>query len=308
VLLACAPPPPAAAPSPPPSPAEPSPAEPAPAAPAPTAPARAPIRLALGQSVELEDDELRFDAYVVEAIEPDPEGAYPAGAGAVVRLVLSGEDLVLTDLGAGYVSTRVVWTASHRVELVTHRAANAPWVELHVDALDADHLRDVRSIHVARGAAEAIGGGVALRFVSHGHKHVMAGGPESPLLVSVAYEVAGEAPAEQHLSLHPPEEASWRWRDYHLRLTRYEYDAFMDLEVGRMTLQPAEIEVPGAADGDRDPCAEGERILRLPPGRSGHWAARRWPVARGRAAGRAGSPGVSIATKRSGRAMPCARR
>ena len=37
---------------------------------------------------------------------------------------------------------------------------------------------------------------------------------------------------------YPPQENTWRWRDWHFTLGKYEYDDFMDLTIERLKGEP----------------------------------------------------------------------
>jgi hypothetical protein len=223
-------------------------------APAPTVPAskedaavtppREPIRLALGETRELHDLErlelLDFEIEEIAAAPEDPE-AYPAGFGVTVRLSVAGETVTLTRLSAGYDSALVAWTGSYRIELVEVSDGQPVKVGLHIDRIGEQPISgSVTRVRVERGGTVALGDDLALRFLGHGHKRVMTGGPPSPLMVDVEYR-AGDRRLEEvthYLHLELDDGRSWRWRDRRVELIEHGYDRFMVLEVARLPLLP----------------------------------------------------------------------
>ena len=203
------------------------------------------MRIELDQSVDLADGaRLGLTGYEVESIAADPDGVYPAGSGATVRLQVDGTVVVLTELSSGYDSSRVGWSRKHRVELLAH-GGSPPWVDLAVDRVGPEIVAgSSRKERVTRGGTVTLDGDIAMKFRAHGHKHVMAGGPKSPLIVRVTYLAGERSPKQADINLWPPEKAEWRWQDHRFRLLDYSYDDFMALEVARLQRTPVAAAAP----------------------------------------------------------------
>jgi len=203
---------------------------------------RAPLVLERGKPQQLPGDlQVELLSYVIEEIVAE-EGE-TVGDSAVVTLKVGAAKLTLMDAPEGFGSGPVAWIGPHRFTLRDHMPDK---VDLYIDRLANTAVADsARTVRVARRESVQLDGDLHLRFVSHGHKMVMKGGPPSPLMVSVEYrqqtKVADDTTAAQVLDsqtyyLHPPEEATWRWREYRFRLLQHEYDQWMKLEVEQLRL------------------------------------------------------------------------
>jgi hypothetical protein len=95
-------------------------------------------------------------------------------------------------------------------------------------------------VTVKRGVEAKLPDGARLSFRSHGHKHTMVGGPESPLIIHGAFAKPGGKPEEFDVSVHVSESRMFTLGGgYMFALGKYEYDGFMELEYfGRIPPPP----------------------------------------------------------------------
>ena len=193
-----------------------------------------PLELTDYVAVELVD-------YVIEQTAP-PDDTQAPEHGVVISLRVDGYDVSLYQSAAVGAPGAVAWVSDYRVE-VAGDDPSGPWVDLHIDRIGPDRVpKSVHSVRVTRGQTIELGDGATMEFTGHGHKSVMAGGPPSPLLVRVTYRDAVGHSEDDQASLHPPEEATWHWRDHELVLGEYAYDDYMVLELARLALTPAALE------------------------------------------------------------------
>lgn len=83
---------------------------------------------------------------------------------------------------------------------------------------------------VKRDERITLGDGLDVTFTRHGHKHVMAGGPPSPLIVRyVHHGPDGDVDGETRAQLD--ESRMFAMEGYLLELVAHEYDAWMDLRM-----------------------------------------------------------------------------
>lgn len=241
LLGACAHPTPATTPMTPTTPPPPAPTSPAPAA------ASVPLvkdqRLALGGGVTV-----HFTDVVVEAIEASPDGAYPGGSGITLALIFEGmgapERREISLLSAGYASVPAAWFDRYRVTVTA--------VE---DPLRAPRLRVVaervgervrpgapRSVRVERGGEVALEDATMV-FLGHSSKH-SDGREPSPLMVAVEYRAPGGPPDRSERNVGADDRPQrWSWRDYRFTIAAHAYDAWMQLSIERLELEPVS---PGA--------------------------------------------------------------
>lgn len=194
----------------------------------------APLDLTDWVSVSLVD-------YLVEQTEHANATEAPEH-GVNISLEVDGYDIEMYQSAAVGAPGAVAWVSDYRVEIAGHDP-NGPAVDLHIDRIGPDRVAgSARVVRVERGQTIELGDGATMEFRNHGHKRVMAGGPSSPLLVRVTYRDAGGGAEDSQASLHPPEEATWRWRDNEMVLTEHDYGVYMVLEVARLELVPVELE------------------------------------------------------------------
>jgi hypothetical protein len=203
--------------------------------------------LHLHQAVALDGGaSLEVEQVVIESIEagPDDPGAYPAGSGIDVTVVVRQDGnehrVTLTRL-EGYVSQPTRWVDPFRITLLDVASPHRdPQVSLLVQRplspLPAD--APAHSVRLVKGGPDVdIDADTRLRLVEHGHKIGMDASP-SPLIVAVQWLVSGFDPEPQGVNLGPaPAPLRWRWRDLDLTVTDYAYDEWMELSVRRHPLQ-----------------------------------------------------------------------
>ena len=201
----------------------------------PSAPVRTPLQLNLSETIELADGTtVTYDGYV----------EHPSGS-AGVTLQFDEQSLVLVDDSAGHHATG--WVAGHRLTLGAQVSYSK--VELFIDqrsqTVAADHTTSLR---IERGTPVPLDDGLLLSFRAHGHKHVMSGGPSSPLIVRMEYlrpvspgSADTQSIEQASYNLFPPASATWQWRDYQFQLRDHAYDRWMDLEISRLEMVPASL-------------------------------------------------------------------
>jgi hypothetical protein len=72
--------------------------------------------------------------------------------------------------------------------------------------------------------------GLKLTFKGHGHKTVMAGGPSSPLVIAMEYDLKGKKDFNTY-SVYPDENETWSWEGRYFYMGAYEYNSSMKLKV-----------------------------------------------------------------------------
>jgi hypothetical protein len=74
--------------------------------------------------------------------------------------------------------------------------------------------------------------GLTIRFLSHSHKRTMAGGPSSPLIIYMDYELGNEKQEQHQRNLQVDEgDKQWTWKQYRFELVDYRYGDWMKLVV-----------------------------------------------------------------------------
>lgn len=216
---------------------------PPPSAPAPAAPAirttlHANERLPLGGGVTV-----HFKNVTVESIEASPDGSYPAGSGVTLALVFEGVGAPVSReislLSAGYESVREAWFEGYRVEVVeVEEPTRAPRLVVIAEQV-SDRVRpgEPRTVRVQRGGEVELGA-TRMRFLGHSTKHIDAG-ESPPLLVAVEYQPPRAEP--ERFETNVGTEAGpqrWRWRDYRFTIEAHAFDAWMQLSIARLELEP----------------------------------------------------------------------
>lgn len=183
-----------------------------------------------------QDNELRVQSVVIESIEPSPDGAYPAGSGIDVEVVMQrGQYEVrgtMTSLSEGYTSRPIAWLEQYRVTLVdVADPHNAPKVSLLVERLsDGDATGEPHRGRLSKDTPITLSDGTELRFLGHSHKSVSAG-MTSPLMISVAWAVPGYEAVDQHTSIETDGERTFEWHDHVVKVVEWQYDDWMDVEI-----------------------------------------------------------------------------
>jgi hypothetical protein len=201
------------------------------------------LRLTREQPLELTDFvEVSLVDYVIEQTAPPPNSTEAPQHGVTIQLEVDGYDVPLYQSAAVDAPGAVAWIGDYRVEVAGHDPG-LPSVDLHIDRIGPARVGDsTRTERIAKGETIDLGDGATMEFRSHGHKRVKAGGPSSPLLVRVTYRDGTGSSEDSQASLHPPEEATWRWRDHEFVLTEHDYGVYMVLEVARLSLAPVVLE------------------------------------------------------------------
>lgn len=79
-----------------------------------------------------------------------------------------------------------------------------------------------------------LGNGLKVTFDAHSHKRVMIGGPPSPLIVYMTFEL-GSVKESASFNVHMEEgPAMFSWKDYTFEIKGHEYDRAMTLVVTRV--------------------------------------------------------------------------
>lgn len=195
-------------------------------------------RLALGGGVTV-----HFKDVVVEDIAASPDGSYPAGSGVTSTLIFegSGEPVrrEISLLSPGYTSVREAWFERTRVTVLDVKdPLRAPRLVVTAEQV-SDRVRPGAPIvaRVERGGELALG---AATFVFHGHtsKHIDAG-ERPPLLVAGEYRAPGAEPERFEINVGADDRPQqWSWRDYRFTITAHAYDAWMQLSIARLELEP----------------------------------------------------------------------
>ncbi|RMH40087.1 MAG: hypothetical protein D6689_14835 [Deltaproteobacteria bacterium] len=222
------------------------------AAPAPAPPGGAPAResgadaeppshaieLSPGHPVTVGGVALALDRVTTAvAIAPDGRGE----SEVMVATLRVGDATVDLSAGDGDRDTPAAWAGDVRVDLVDIdrdsvrvRASRAtgPVVDDRTVTLE-------RRRPSGRDGGVPIGPDVAIARWSHGHKHMRAGGPESPLVVRLRLQRAGQPSWHTvEVNLRPPEERTFTWREYQFELVDFDYGQRMTLRVQRRALVP----------------------------------------------------------------------
>jgi len=200
-------------------------------------PKRSPVELLLDQPVTFDEETFALRSFVLEEIAPDPNGsaAYPGGSGLTLTIETPSGSVALSELPAAYGPVKVGWTTEHRVELIGHDTRR-PSVAVYIDRIGEPLAETRHQLRIARSARIALGTST-MRFDSHGHK-IIEEGQTSPLIVRVTYEPDSRHPEEASYNVELERRPWWRWHDYELAIVGYEYDAFMELAVTRLALEP----------------------------------------------------------------------
>ena len=233
-----------------PAPLQPQPTPPPPIdAPAsPVTPPRPNLTLAREQRVPLQPGgaaTLRYDNLVLEDIAASPDGSYPAGSGITLDLILDGgaapQRVPLTLLSSGYRSRPSAWFGEFRVTLLDVKDPHrAPRVELALERVSA-RLRPgaPQVVRVDLGQSIALDDDIRVEFLGHSTKHIDKGEPP-PLMVALRYHVPGEPPLSTEFNVGSDDRPqTWTWRDYHFTILASGYNAYMQLALARLQLDPA---------------------------------------------------------------------
>lgn len=210
----------------------------APASPAPRMTLAPNERLPLGGGVTV-----HFEGVTVESIEASPDGSYPGGSGITLMLIFEGMGAPvrreISLLSAGYESVREAWFERWRVEVVeVEDPSRKPRLVVTAEQV-TERVRPGQPIaaRLQRGAEIELGS-TRMKFLGHSTKQIEAG-EAPPLLVALEYQPF-RAEAER-FELHVGTEArpqGWSWRDYRFNVEAQAYDAWVQLSIARLELEP----------------------------------------------------------------------
>jgi len=97
--------------------------------------------------------------------------------------------------------------------------------------------RPLATFRIARGKSVNLPGGVRLRFLGHGHKHVAAGGPSSPLIVNTELVRGRGQPVEASANVQLEDTRLFELDGLMFELVAHDYDAWMQLRYfGKLAL------------------------------------------------------------------------
>ncbi|WAS91056.1 hypothetical protein [Nannocystis punicea] len=197
-------------------------------------------RLALGGGVTV-----HFSNVTVESIAASPDGSYPAGSGITLALIFEGLGAPVSReislLSAGYESVREAWFDRYRVEVVeVEDPTRAPRLVVVAEQV-TERVRPGEPIaaRVQRGGEVELGS-TRMKFLGHSTKHIEAGEPP-PLLVAVEYQPFRAAPERLETHVGTEERPQrWRWRDYLFTIEAQAFDAWLQLSIARLELEPVQ--------------------------------------------------------------------
>lgn len=197
-------------------------------------------RLALGGGVTV-----HFSRVIVEEIAASPGGDYPAGSGITTSLIFEGLGAPVSReislLSPGYESVREAWFDRYRIEVVdVLDPTRAPRLELVAGRL-TDRVRpgEPRVVRVERGGEVALET-ANMTFLGHSTKHIDAG-ESPPLMVAVEYQTTRSAPERVETNVGTEDRPQrWSWRDYLFTIDAHAYDAWMQLSIARLELEPVQ--------------------------------------------------------------------
>lgn len=195
-------------------------------------------RLALGGGVTV-----HFTGVVVEEIAASPDGNYPGGSGITLALVFEGmgapERREISLLSAGYDSVREAWFSRYRVTVVDVKdPLRHPHLEVIAERI-SDRVRPGAPIaaRLERGAKLELGS-ATMTFHGHSTKHIDQG-ELPPLMIAVEYRAPGAPPERCERNVGTDDRPQrWSWRDYRFTIVEHAYDAWMQLSIERLELDP----------------------------------------------------------------------
>jgi hypothetical protein len=88
----------------------------------------------------------------------------------------------------------------------------------------------VSTRRLERGKSMKLGTDATFVFTSHGHKHTMAGGPPSPLIVHGTFTYRKARPVDVSINVHVDESKVFGVRGHILEIIDYAYDDYMQLQ------------------------------------------------------------------------------
>jgi hypothetical protein len=203
--------------------------------PADNAPKRVALSVEEGTPVEIDGSTLSVKSVIFEELEEAPDEPGSGGSVVIVNLELDGEQFTVSD---GPDGKKDGWVDSFRVRLHEGHMGAPAKAELYIDKLAEQASAAIyKQATVLRRKHIELDDGMIWRFLGHGHKSVSPG-QSSPLMISWDVLRGDHEIDEGQLSILPPEEKTWRWRDYHFELVEHDYDKSMTLAIRRVALVP----------------------------------------------------------------------
>lgn len=156
---------------------------------------------------------------------------WPGVAGQLAPYAVTTIELpfakLFTKLSTGVYELGVDWDSSE-----LERARPGAGVGAASTSLDTQRfvIAKIRaSFRVAIGKRVGLPGGLRLEFRAHGHKHVMAGGPSSPLIIHGTLAANKQPPEEFTVHVFTDESRLFSIDDHVFELVAHEYDSWMQL-------------------------------------------------------------------------------
>lgn len=163
---------------------------------------------------------------------PGTDGELAPNAERTIELPLSK---VFQKLTAGRYEISISWDPS---ELDRARPGTGVGASFSTTNITQFVIAEILStFRIERGKAASLPGGHRLTFRAHGHKHTMAGGPPSPLIIHGELTRKGKSAEEFSINVHTDERRVFSIDDLVFELVEHEYDGWMKLRYfGPITL------------------------------------------------------------------------
>lgn len=188
---------------------------------------------------------IRYDGLAIEDIAASPDGAYPAGSGVSLTLIVDGGAAPLRRgvnlLSPGYSSRAAAWFGDIRVTLLD---VKDPYkkdvkVELRVERVTDEVLPETPvQVRVAAGGTIDLDAETQLEFLGNSTKTISKG-DRAPLMVALRWLVAGEEPEKTEFNAGSGP-YGWDWRDRRFTIVAHAYNEWMQLKIERLRLAPAQ--------------------------------------------------------------------
>jgi hypothetical protein len=186
---------------------------------------------------------IRHDGLVIEDIAASPDGAYPAGSGISLTLIVEGGPSPIRRsvnlLSSGYTSRAAAWFGDIRVTLLDVKDPHKreARVELLVERITGDVVPGAPVlVRVAAGGTFELDADTRIEFLGNSTKTISKG-DQPPLMVALRYLVAGEEPEKTEFNAGTGPYA-WDWRDRRFTIVDHAYDQWMQLKIERLRLTP----------------------------------------------------------------------
>lgn len=201
------------------------------------------VRIQDGDVLSLDHEQtLVWEHLTIKRLLPNPNDPNDGGGDeGVLSLSVAGMNCSFR-AGQPDSAVDVCWADSFRVELVALHGPPKNAADIRVEsAVEPKDAKATRTQRIDRGQEIKIGDDTLLRFVGHSHKRTSPG-QTSPLIVEVEYMVGDQPPELDFVSLHPPDDRSWRWHEFGFESVAHEYGQWMELKVTTLDLIPGVVE------------------------------------------------------------------